>query len=559
MSELSEPNDVSFEVPSGRHRLRVSLAWIRNRDGRSRRNQARSAQPYPSSPLSEVPPTPPPKSPPSVIRRLRDSLVIQPDSRRRRHDIHHPRSGVVDEVRDTKYPSASNSSNSKHHPRHRETIDASEEDLSRMRADLERRERERDEELERKGSIGRQEGTYLTPWPQAIGPLYPPISPLRPGIGPWAYPQPGPLGPWNKPGMGAPRSQMGVPLYRTASRNPPPSPPRPPSIEPPSERNSPPAMPRPLPMGQGMGFGNQFGSFNRLPGSAPRSVANQFHGAQFVGQDRQGQNGRGFWKKMFNRPRMTRENGNNDDGPVLDWQNGVDRGRPPPTAPRSLADGQSTWFDQSSRYPPPRRYGNGFAQLFGGRDNRPLEPDPRRFPSRQAEPREDRMGVNPARGFGLYTWDRKPDLERRRVVQMERIRIKEERRRAKAERRNRREMRSRSDRPTNTTQFGPQVRNTAARPGLNPFDLLGMGNAPRIAGFRIRGRDERTRVPAERPVAQRGRSEGMVRTWVTGVRKERTTIGPPRAPREGDVAVDRGRKLSKKWRNRLPNRCRGVQ
>ena len=489
---------LSFEVPSGsRGRLRVSLAWFRDgarteRRGRSRAEQVRTEP--------DLPPPVPPKSPRRISSRLRDEHPSF-DEHMARHESdlrpalsshgisHQPQ--VTDRTRGPYRPPPL---------------------LDERRADG------RDELRSRLSppsvDVPRQTwaGSPILPY----APHHPFHSPV-PGVHSLAYPQPPNrphvFGPWP---MASPIGPAIVPTPFASAQAPlsraPPSPPRPPSIDPPSSRGSPtrplsglPFMPAP----PGRGY---------PPADLNLGLQNPWGlGPQPAGRQQRG----GLWSQFFG-GRKTYGEGLDpgEDAEIQRWRTDIPTQQVPPPARTyapTLARTIFTSRDKRTRQPDSRWDAIMPSRTRGGWYDRPPRTPPASLPPLPlVAPRLPNTTRNPFRS-------RRVDVSFDRLA-TERQREKEERRRAKADRRDRREAQSRDT-------SGDIPRDSRRRGGLGgfvPWTALGAvtnsGADGRKRGFNLRGKGGerlpdkgRQYAPKPDPMA-RGRSGDMLRGWVDSVR-----------------------------------------
>lgn len=502
-----DADHLSFEVPSGhRGRLRVSLAWFRDgsRSGRGDTNRDNRSE-VTGSP---IPPPVPPKGPASISTRLRETFSPHRAARSM------PRAGEQIQQSRVNPPSRRDSPVRRTSPPRRNSPPRVASPPNIASSDR-----------------------INSPWPYDLAMFAQhPFNVMYPGLGGFAYPQPGVrpgmVGPWPQPGMGMMMGPNGIPMMpnglnggpppHPASRfNPsraapaPPSPPRPDSINPPSDRGSPPARPAPLPS---QGYGNNMLGMNPSGPMGSRSQHDlQQHAdmqrplwAQAAQDQRQRQNGNGsgMFSRMFGRSRTYDRDQNRDgeDGSKVGiWRRSVIPGRAPTQAP--LPHPAPTYAPPPARsvFPPPRQVDlgrndnrwneNGWSRMFTRRRT-----DEGYYSGRRREP-----PMSSGMGLGLTgrqnAYDR---LGRGRTglyadpTAAQRSREKEMRRKAKVERRNRREARSKDSLPSSQnqnqtqTQQGPDRRRGGVpEPSRNRMPGFGGFGGINLMGLARTRRDER--------------------------------------------------------------------
>lgn len=498
-----DADHLSFEVPSGnRGRLRVSLAWFRDGPRSDRRRRRDHQADHPSSPS---PPPVPPKGPALISTRIRETFS--------------PRRGDRNPPHTTPRPEVTRDVDRGHRP-----------DLSTHRQ-----------------SPPKLFSPPRLHSPEPVTPFYPQGMPTygrqpypmpHSGMNGFAYPQPPPgvihgmLSPWPRPEMGIMMGPHGMPLmhdhfghsaqhsqsHLNLSRTAPPSPPRPPSIEPPSSRGSPPAAPAPLP---GQGYGNAMLGMNQpvTPVARSQPEAQQHHAMQRPIWARQSEeqrpryNGGGMISRMFGKKRNVAwdDDQPQDTSRIGMWRRNVVAGRAPtiaPTVAPTYAPLPATYPTQTINF---GRTDDRWGQLFPRRRRRADEEyysQGQRLRTRPADFMSTGIGLGFTRvkngdGYGNFGRAARTgnglhaDLRR-----SERARLKEIRRREKVIRRNRREARSKESLSQSQNQSQPRLIGIAEpRPtprnqgfrlgglgGFNLFNFVRQGQDGSKGGFRGQNR-----------------------------------------------------------------------
>ncbi|ORY26712.1 hypothetical protein BCR39DRAFT_560443 [Naematelia encephala] len=414
---LREDEDhVSFEVPSGtRGRLRVSLAWLR--DGSGPRTRARTQHQSPSQDDDRPPPVPP-KSPPSLSRRIRDSFG---PSTGRIQPVQQANSPLPVEPEISRAPVRSLGSNvsgdsARHHQPKQPS--PSRPPQNPINAYLDRKK----SPLEPFGP-GR---SLVTPWFASPNqdPYYTnaalPAYQAQPTVGiyqmqnPFIYPQPG------MPGWPGPNAPAQPALARTQAHIPSTgSPPRSPSIEPPSPDDSPPRPPHldlppppaPIPPRAFIGQTPRYGGY-------PYPTRNR-------DEPRYPSDSRPFWKRMTSTERRGRQV--DEDPSISNWRRGIVTSRTSLTRPLDVNGPNRSRFRRDS----PRN--------MGRQDERPTSILDRLLPRRRGDQHPSRR-LREAIIQQTSSPIRTNRSEIDRLLQM-RERDKEDRRRRKVERRNARQIR----------------------------------------------------------------------------------------------------------------------